>query len=92
MNKLPAVALQPKDAGDADGYERKVRRPADLRLPALVLDHDREIVGRVGRDEVGAGYSSVTIMRRRARQCGFNVSAPARERTERVAERHVVSL
>ena len=85
MNEFPDIALQAKDAGDADGHRRKNLSAANLCFPALDLDRDREVAGRVDPNQVDLGHSSVSVVRRGAGQRRLDVLAASHEWAEWVA-------
>jgi hypothetical protein len=66
MNELPRLALQAKNAGDADRYGHKLIAAANLGSPPFHLDDAREVLGCVCRKQFRAGDFSIPVMRRGA--------------------------
>src|SRR5689334_11060524 len=91
MHELPALGLHSKDARHPDGQIGHFLVSSNLCFEALYFRNACQCVGHVLFDEFRARVSTVAIFGCGHGQSRFDVLAASAERTEGIAECHVLS-
>src|ERR671931_614185 len=92
MHELPYALFGSKDAGDPEGDRGSLLPAADLRPAALYLHEVREVRGHVLRHGLELLELAARVLRSRELQPLLDFGTPPAEGSERITERHVVTL